>query len=122
MTHRRRANERLMGPSVARRVHWLMTALPPTLRVLPARLHGRNPSDSCRNYPRAATHPPCQDETFATRLNGLAPRQLGPAAAVIPNAHSLGDKQLFGRHRLADDDAHRRSGWNDLGQFESPAL
>ena len=63
-----------------------------------------------------------QDETFATRLDGLAPRQLGPAAAVIRNARSLRDERLFGRHRLADDDAHRRSGWNDLGQFESAAL
>jgi hypothetical protein len=25
---------------------------------LPGR-HGRSPSDSCRNYPRVATHPPC---------------------------------------------------------------
>jgi hypothetical protein len=31
------------------------------LRVLPAWLHGRSPSDSCRNYPRVATHPSCQN-------------------------------------------------------------
>ena len=37
------------------------------------------------------------------------------------NARSLRDERLFGRHRLADDDAHRRSGWNDSGQFESAA-
>ena len=63
----------------------------------------------------------CQDEAFTAGLNGLVPRQLGPAAAVIRNARSLGDERLFDRHRLTDDDAHRRSGWNDLGQFESAA-
>ena len=64
----------------------------------------------------------CQDETFAARLNGLALRQLGPAAAVIRMHVSLRGERLFGRHRLPDDDAHRRPGWNDLGQFEPAAL
>ena len=62
----------------------------------------------------------CQDETFAARLDELAPRQLGHA--VIRSARSLRNKRLFDRHRPADDDAHRGSGWDDLGQFESAAL
>jgi hypothetical protein len=29
--------------------------------------HGRNPSDSCRNYPRVATHPPCPTAAVSNR-------------------------------------------------------
>jgi hypothetical protein len=36
-----------------------MSLMGSILRVPPAGCHGRSPSDSCRNYPRAAIHPPC---------------------------------------------------------------
>jgi hypothetical protein len=33
--------------------------------------HGRSPSDSCRNYPSAAIHPPCQIRTHAPQQKNL---------------------------------------------------
>ena len=53
------------------------------------------------------------------RINGLTPRQLGLAAEV---RYARRDGLLVDRHRLPDDDAQGRPGWDDLDHFEAAAL